>query len=119
MEGTNGKDGSPQSQEERKNSEHEARVGSLGTIPVFSSEHGSYEIGTSRKDCNEGNTVVAGKHTPVEVGGKLIRQLVSETERQLAYHEEQIKYHEQQSELLKERIEGLKEIPENPTNTTT
>ena len=111
MEQINGKDRSPQPQEESENSKFTFGVGSLGTIPESSFKHESYEVRVSRENSNESNNLVAGERALDGVGGKLVRQLVNETEKQLAYHQQQSEYHEQQAELLKQRLEDLKEIP--------
>ncbi|MBD2609518.1 hypothetical protein H6G81_34780 [Scytonema hofmannii FACHB-248] len=112
MEQVNGKDRSPQSQEESENSKFTFGVGSLGTVSEPRFKYESYEVGVSREDSNESNNFVAGERASDGVGGKLVRQLVNETEKQLAYHQQQSEYHEQQAELLKQRLEELKQIPE-------
>jgi hypothetical protein len=94
----------------------EGQSGSMGAVSTASAKHGSYEVGASGENSNESNTVVTGEGASTGISGKLVRQLVNENEKQLAYHEQQAKYHQQQSELTRQRIEELKQIPENFAN---
>jgi hypothetical protein len=111
----NGKNRTTKVGQGHKGGKPESQPRSMGDVPAPSAKHGTYQIGVGGKDSNESNTVVTGEQSSVEIGGKLIRQLVNENERQLAYHKQQAEYHEQQAELLKQRIEDLRQIPENPT----
>ncbi|MBN3924020.1 hypothetical protein [Nostoc sp. NMS4] len=81
----------------------------MGAFPGTSSEYGSYKVGASREDSDKSNTVVTGGCTTSQIPGKLVSQLIDETEKQLAYYEEQV-------EVLKDRLKELKEIPENLTD---
>ncbi|MEH2287153.1 hypothetical protein [Nostoc sp.] len=87
-------------------SELEGESRSLGTFSRFGGESGTYPLSVTREDCNKPDTVVSGEWTVSGIPGKLISQLIDETEKQLAYYE-------QQSEALRERLKELKQIPEN------
>ncbi len=114
MEKEHGKNRSPELSEEREDSQLKARVGGVGSFSESSAEHEFDQIGTGRENSYESNIVVVGEQSFAGINGKLIRQLVSETENQLAYHEQQSEYHERQAELLKQRVNKLKLIAENP-----
>ncbi|WP_029637099.1 MULTISPECIES: hypothetical protein [Nostocales] len=106
MEVKNGRKRTSQIGERSEGSELESQPRSMGAFPAVSSGNGSFEIGASRKDSNESNTVITGKHPVDEITGKFVSQLIDETEKQLAYYEDQ-------AELLKTRLEELRRIPEN------
>ncbi|MCC5641328.1 hypothetical protein LC593_37150 [Nostoc sp. CHAB 5844] len=93
---------------ERSKPESESR--SMGTFSGVSANDGSNQIRIGGKNSDESNTSVAGEQSSSEISGKIIRQLVDETEKQLAYHE-------QQAELLREMLKELKQVPEVHTHT--
>ncbi|MEN2383682.1 MAG: hypothetical protein KA716_33420 [Gloeotrichia echinulata DEX184] len=106
----NGRQRSPEIGTGRKGSESQGQPGSMGAFSATSAKDGAYEIRTGGEDSNEPNTVVTGEQRTIEIGGKLVRQLIDENEKQLAYHEQQAKHHEQQADLLRERLQELKQI---------
>ncbi|WP_414546079.1 hypothetical protein [Nostoc sp. CCY0012] len=87
---------------ERSKSESEPR--GLGTVSGTSAEYGTYQVTTGREDSNESNISISGEQPIGSIPGKIIGQLVDETEKQLAYHE-------QQAEILRERLRELNQIP--------
>lgn len=86
-----------------KNSKSKSNLRSLGDVPVSSSEHGNYPIGIGGTYSNQSDTTASGKQRLDEISGKLISQLIEETEKQLAYHQQQV-------ESLQTRLQELKEI---------
>lgn len=116
MEEKNGKDRSSKFSEKPENSQFALRVGGVGTIPGCSTEHESYEIGTSRENCEERNSIVTGEQPLNTISGKFLRQLVNETEKQLAHHEQQSQYHDRQAELLQKKLEELQQLAESLTD---
>ncbi|MEH2236016.1 hypothetical protein [Nostoc sp.] len=108
MKSTNGKQRTSEGQRyERGQPESEPR--GMGAFPGTSSEYGSYEVGTSGEDSHKSNPVIAGGCTTNQISGKLVSQLIDETEKQLAYYEEQV-------EVLRDRLKELKQIPETLTD---
>jgi hypothetical protein len=91
-------------------SELESESGSLGGTSNISREYGTNQVGASRANRDESNIVVAGESTLNEISGKIAGQLISETEKQLVYHQEQLAYHAQQAEALNKRLQELKQI---------
>lgn len=91
-------------------SELESQSGSMGWATRHSREHGINQVGASGTNRNESNNVVAGESTFNEISGKIAGQLISETEKQLVYHQEQLAYHAQQTEALNKRLQELKQI---------
>lgn len=81
----------------------ESESRSMGTFRSASEEHGSYQVGTSGENSRESYFVGTGEQPGQTISGKIISQLVEETEKQLAYYE-------QQSEILRERLTELKAI---------
>jgi hypothetical protein len=77
----------------------------LGTFSGVSTEPGTYQIGTGRKNSDKSDISVAGGESPERVAGKLLGQLICEADKQLAYYEQQVN-------LLRCRIEELKQISE-------
>jgi hypothetical protein len=90
--------------ERSKRRQPEGESGSVGTLSRVGALNGDYKVGTSRKDSDTSNTLVAGERTSGEVAGEAINQLIDETEKQLAYYE-------QQAEILRDRLEELRRIP--------
>ena len=82
METTNGKNGSSEFRQGSKRSQLESESRSVGAFSAASSEHGSYQIATLRTDSHKPDTVVTGQHSIGELSGKLVSQLIDETEKQ-------------------------------------
>lgn len=91
-------------------SELEGESGSLGWAARNSREHGIIQVGASGTNRAESNIVVAGESTLDGISGKIASQLISETEKQLVYHQEQLAFHAQQAEALNKRLQELKQI---------
>lgn len=89
---------------EPQDSQLETRSRSLGTVSRPSRKDGSYKVRVSRENSNESNYFVRRKLPSGGISGKALRQLVDETEKQLAFYE-------QQAEALRVRLEELKQIP--------
>jgi hypothetical protein len=104
MESKNGKNGSSKFRQGSQGSQLESESRSVGAFSAASSQHGSYPIATLRADSDKPNTVVTGEQSIGELSGKLVSQLIDETEKQLAYYE-------QQADVLRERLQELKGIP--------
>lgn len=104
MEVKNAKNRSSKVGKGSKRSQSEGQSRSLGAFSTASTSDGIDQIGISREDSNESDTFVSGKQPDGSIPGKIISQLVDETEKQLAYHE-------QQAEILRERLKELKQIP--------
>ncbi|MBE9201504.1 MULTISPECIES: hypothetical protein [unclassified Nodularia (in: cyanobacteria)] len=83
----------------------ESKPGCLGTFSAISPEHGTYQIRAGREDSNKSDIAILGGESIQRITGKLISQLITEADKQLAYHE-------QQAGFLRERIEELKHISE-------
>lgn len=107
METEHGKNGTAQEREGRHNNfrDSESFSGVLGTTQATSAGNGTYQVGASREDSQGTNTFILGGGSSEGIAGKLIGQLINETEKQLAYYD-------QQSQLLKSRLQELKEISE-------
>lgn len=105
MEAKNAKQRSSKVGKGSQRSKLESEPRSVGTVSRPSAESGTYQVGASRKDSNESNTLISGEQSIDSIPGKIIGQLVDETEKQLAYHE-------QQAEVLRERLRELKRIPD-------
>ncbi|MEH1801395.1 MAG: hypothetical protein V7K64_27000 [Nostoc sp.] len=101
----NGKQRSSEVRQGCEGSQFEGEPRSLGAFSCISGESWTYSLPAVREDCNESNTVIPGEWTVSGISGKLVSQLVNETEKQLAYYE-------QQAEILRERLKELKQIPE-------
>ncbi|WP_100901169.1 hypothetical protein [Nostoc flagelliforme] len=102
----NGKQRPSEVRQRCEGSEFEGEPRSLGTFSGFSGESGTYSFSVARENCDQPNTAISRKWSISEISGKLIGQLIDETEKQLAYYE-------QQAEILRERLEELKQIPES------
>ncbi|MEH2379173.1 MAG: hypothetical protein V7K27_09855 [Nostoc sp.] len=111
MESKNGKNRTTEIRQGSYRSQPEGTPRSMGTLSGTSAGYGTYQIPTFREDCDESDTLVAGQQSASEIAGKLVSQLVEETEKQLAYYE-------QQSELLRIRLKELKQIPSNGNQPT-
>jgi hypothetical protein len=85
------------------------KSGCLGKLPDASSEFRIDSLSTSRTFGHEPNTVGIGNEPTARVTGKIARQLIEETEKQLAYHKEQV-------EVLERRLQELNQIPEANTD---
>nr|WP_242037847.1 hypothetical protein [Tolypothrix sp. FACHB-123] len=81
----------------------ESQSRSMGAFRPASEEHGTYQVGTSGENSGESNPISTGQQSGEAVAGKVLSQLIDETEKQLAYHE-------QQAEILRERRNELKAI---------
>lgn len=92
-----------------KGSQSESEPSSMGTLSTSSSEYGSNQVRTGRENSEPGNTVVTGERSSEGITGKIISQLTTETEKQLAYHE-------QQAAILRDRLNELKELSEISTD---
>jgi hypothetical protein len=80
----------------------ESRPERMGIFPIVSQRHGTYEVSVSGNDSNEADTVISRGERYKGISGKLIGQLIEETQKQLAYHRTQ-------TEVLEERLCELKE----------
>ncbi len=109
MESKNGKNRSSEVGQGSQRSQPQGESRSLGTLSGFSANYGSYQIATLREDSDKSDTAVTREQSISEVTGKLVSQLIDETEKQLAYYE-------QQSELLRERLKELKHLPDSLTD---
>lgn len=105
MDSNNGRTRSAQGKGSER-SKSKSEPSSMGTLSGASAEHGTHPIRASRKNSNKSNTVVAGEGSLEGISGKIIGQLVEETDKQLAYHKEQIK-------ALEERRRELQQISED------
>ena len=100
------KDGKNRTSEDRQSSNignFEARSGSLGEFSISSTEHGHDEVRASGENSEQGNTVTSAQQSLNGIPGKIAGQLITETEKQLAYHEQQV-------EVLKDRLQELKDF---------
>nr|MDZ8015122.1 hypothetical protein [Nostoc sp. ZfuVER08] len=109
MEKNNAKNRTPKFSKKSQNCQFETRVGSLGSLSRISSKHGSNKIGASRKDRHKSDTVESRERKCGAIPGKVIDQLIDETEKQIAYYE-------QQTELLRDRLKELKQLPQIPSH---
>ena len=92
--------------EDRKNSNIgnlEGQSRSLGAFSSSSSEHGHDEVRASRENSQQGNSAATERQSLNGITGKIAGQLITETEKQLAYHEQQV-------EVLKDRLKELKDF---------
>jgi hypothetical protein len=106
MEIKNGKQRSSEIRQGSQRGKFESESRSMGTFQSVSTEHGSYPVATAREDRDKANT---SRRKPINgISGKIVSQLIEETEKQLAYHE-------QQAEVLRERLKELKQVSENNT----
>lgn len=87
-------------------SELKSEPRSVGAFSSIGGESRAYSLPTVREDRNAPDTVVTGEWAISGISGKLVSQLINETEKQLAYYE-------QQAETLRERLKELKQIPES------
>lgn len=85
------------------------KSGVLGKLPDSSSKYGIDPISTGGTTSYEPNTVGIGNESITGIPGKIARQLIEETEKQLAYHKEQV-------EVLERRLQELNQIPEANTD---
>jgi len=108
MKTKDGKQRTPEGQR-YKRGQPKSEPRSVGAFPSTSAEHGTYAVGAGRENSDESNTVVTGQQSIGELSGKLVSQLIDETEKQLAYYE-------QQAEVLRDRLKELKQIPESLTD---
>ncbi|MEH2414469.1 hypothetical protein [Nostoc sp.] len=111
MESKNGKNRTTEIRQGSHRSKPEGTPRSMGTLSGTSAGYGTYQIPTFGENSDESDTLVAGQQSVSEVAGKLVSQLVEETEKQLAYYE-------QQSELLRNRLKELKQIASNGNQPT-
>ncbi|MDZ8135137.1 MAG: hypothetical protein RM049_07510 [Nostoc sp. DedQUE04] len=103
MEIKNGRKRSSEVRQRNKGSQFESQSRSMGTLSETSAEPGTYSLGTSGEDSNKRDSHTSRSFTNNSIPGKIISQLVDETEKQLAYHEEQ-------AEILRDRLKELKEV---------
>jgi hypothetical protein len=82
----------------------EGRSRRVGTFQGSSAKDGTDQIATSGEDSYKSNISATGEQSDTSIAGKIIRQLVDETEKQLAYHKSQV-------ETLESRLEELKAVP--------
>ncbi|WP_445629065.1 hypothetical protein [Nostoc sp. DSM 114167] len=106
MEIKNGRKRSSEVRQRDQRSQFKSQPRSLGTLSETSAEHGAYSLGTSGEDSNKRDSHTSRSFTNSSIPGKIISQLVDETEKQLAYHEEQ-------AEILRNRLKELKEVSIN------
>jgi hypothetical protein len=67
----------------------ESNAGIMGSTSTISREFGDDKIGVSGESGQQRDTASAGKRSSNGVTGEIVRQLIQETERQLAYHKNQ------------------------------
>ena len=112
MEINNARTGTPQGKGSKR-SQSESESSSMGTFSGSSVEHGSNQIRVSREDRDKSNIAVTVQQSPEGIAGKIVRQLVEETDKQLAYHKEQVKALEgRRKELEQISEEYVSEEPE-------
>lgn len=68
-----------------------------------STEYGTNQITANGEDSDERDPNPSRSSSKNGISGKIVSQLIEETEKQLAYHE-------QQAELFKERLQELNQI---------
>jgi hypothetical protein len=103
METKNGRKRTTKIGQRDKRSKSKSQPRGVGTVSESGAEYGTIQIGASRKDSDQGNSDTRGSFSNNPIPGKIVSQLVEETEKQLAYHE-------QQTEILRKRLNELKEI---------
>ncbi|MFK0730025.1 MAG: hypothetical protein ACFKPT_25065 [Gloeotrichia echinulata GP01] len=74
----------------------------MGDASRVSTEYGTNQITVDGEDSDERDPNPS-RSSKNGISGKIVGQLIEETEKQLAYYE-------QQAELLKERLQELKQI---------
>lgn len=109
MESENGKNRSSQVWERHKRGQPESESRSVGSLSGVGGKHESYQVRVGRENSYKTDTLVPREQSGEGITGKIIGQLVGETEKQLAYHEQQV-------ELLKRRLEELKQFSEITDN---
>ncbi|MEH2164553.1 MAG: hypothetical protein V7K38_26755 [Nostoc sp.] len=77
----------------------------MGSTSTISGEHGNDKIGVSRESGQQRDTASTGERSSNGITGEIVRQLIQETERQLAY------YKTQASEL-EARLQELHQLDE-------
>ncbi len=109
MKVKDGKNGTTEDEgrSERRKPKSEPR--SLGDVSNSSGEYGTYSVSAFGGNSYEQNTFIAGERTDERIAGKLVRQLIEETEKQLAYYE-------QQADALRKRLQELKKVSETTTD---
>ncbi|AFZ59391.1 hypothetical protein H6G54_00750 [Anabaena cylindrica FACHB-243] len=107
METENGKNGKAQERERRNNNFGYVKgvPGILGTPETTCTGIGTHQVGTGRENSHRTDTSILGGESIEGISGKLVGQLIDETEKQLAYYD-------QQSQLLRVRLQELREISE-------
>ncbi|BAZ49582.1 hypothetical protein NIES4103_21940 [Nostoc sp. NIES-4103] len=103
MEVNNAKNRSSEVRQRSQRSELKGKPRSVGAFSRVSTRDGSDQIGVGREDSNQSDTFISGEQSADQIAGKLISQLIDETEKQLAYHE-------QQAQVLRQRLKELKQI---------
>ncbi|MEH2337598.1 hypothetical protein [Nostoc sp.] len=91
-----------------KGSESKGQSRSVGSLSEVGTEHGAFPLRTSGEDSDERDSYTSRSFSNNTIPGKIISQLVEETEKQLAYHE-------QQAEILRNQLRELKEVNVNHT----
>lgn len=109
---SNAKDRSPQPSQKSQDCESTSRDGSLGAIQFSSSEYGLDSFGTGREDSNKSDTYLTANISGSSISGKIISQLIDETEKNLAYHQKQLAYHAHEEKQLTYRLQELKQLIE-------
>ncbi len=105
MELKNGENRSSKDRESSNISHPETKPRFLGTASGTSSQHGSYSISIGRENSDTANILIANGESIRGVAGKIIRQLIEETEKQLAYHKEQVETLENRLRELNQSLE--------------
>ncbi|MBW4642934.1 MAG: hypothetical protein KME23_08050 [Goleter apudmare HA4340-LM2] len=90
MRSDNAKNRSPKNRESSDISDVKGNSGIMGATATISVESGNDQIRTGTKDSKQRDTVSSRKWSSNGVTGKIIGQLIGETERQLAYHKTQV-----------------------------
>ena len=83
----------------------------LGITSRISHEYGNDSIGLSGEDSQSGDTFSTRGTPGDEIPGKILSQLIGETEKQLIYHREQANELEARLEELRQ-LAGLHQDPE-------
>ncbi len=99
-----GKDGTTQGAR-NEGSKLKSQPGCVGTFSRIGAGLGTHQVGTGRENSYGTDTSILRGQSIERLAGKLVGQLINETEKQLAYHD-------QQSQLLKSRLQELQQLSE-------
>ncbi len=85
----NGKNRPSEKRESRDIRDFESNPGIMGSTSTISREPGNDKIRVSGESGQQGDTASTGERSSNGVTGEIVRQLIQETERQLAYYKTQ------------------------------